>query len=171
MDLILILADHDYPPVPQDDVFKEIFEQAENFKKYEKAECEDKADDSEELARQFSLITAYTVSEASEATIDSKASTDRRPAKKVVEIRLKPVNSVLDDVEKDDDVRRLIHNMMELEDGTTIETIYLECIREYQEKYFSMKPNDWRHLVGDYVRGVTKRPELKEDTLFYYKVS
>ena len=60
---------------------------------------------------------------------------------------------------------------MELEDGTTIETIYLECIREYQEKYFSMKPNDWRHLVGNYVRGVTKRPEVKEDTLFYYKVS
>ena len=35
MDLILILAEHGYPPVPQDDVFKEIFEQAENFKKYE----------------------------------------------------------------------------------------------------------------------------------------
>ena len=35
MDLILILEEHGYPPVPQDDVFKEIFEQAENFKKYE----------------------------------------------------------------------------------------------------------------------------------------
>ncbi|MBQ6747703.1 MAG: type I restriction endonuclease subunit R [Bacteroidaceae bacterium] len=35
MDLILILAEHGYPPVPQDDVFKGIFEQAENFKKYE----------------------------------------------------------------------------------------------------------------------------------------
>ena len=35
MDLILILAEHGYPPVPQDEVFKEIFEQAENFKKYE----------------------------------------------------------------------------------------------------------------------------------------
>jgi type I restriction enzyme R subunit len=34
MDLILILAEHGYPPVPQDDVFKEIFEQAENFRKY-----------------------------------------------------------------------------------------------------------------------------------------
>ena len=34
VDLILILAEHDYPPVTQDDVFKEIFEQAENFKKY-----------------------------------------------------------------------------------------------------------------------------------------
>ncbi|WP_304511866.1 type I restriction enzyme endonuclease domain-containing protein [Desulfobacula sp.] len=34
VDLILILADHGYPPVPKDEVFNEIFEQAENFKKY-----------------------------------------------------------------------------------------------------------------------------------------
>jgi len=34
VDLILTLADHGYPPVPKDEVFKEIFEQAENFKKY-----------------------------------------------------------------------------------------------------------------------------------------
>ena len=61
------------------------------------------------------------------------------------------------------------HNMMELEDGTTIETIYLECIREFQEKYFSMKPNEWRHLVRDYVREVTKRPDLDDNELFTYK--
>lgn len=34
VDLILVLADNGYPPVPKDEVFKEIFEQAENFKKY-----------------------------------------------------------------------------------------------------------------------------------------
>lgn len=34
VDLILILADNGYPPVPKDEIFKEIFEQAENFKKY-----------------------------------------------------------------------------------------------------------------------------------------
>lgn len=34
VDLILLLAEYDYPPVPKDEVFKEIFEQAENFKKY-----------------------------------------------------------------------------------------------------------------------------------------
>jgi len=34
VDLILILAEHGYPPVPRDEVYKEIFEQAENFKKY-----------------------------------------------------------------------------------------------------------------------------------------
>lgn len=34
MDLILVLAEHGYPPVTNDEVFKEIFEQAENFRKY-----------------------------------------------------------------------------------------------------------------------------------------
>jgi len=34
VDLILVLAEHGYPPVPKDEVFKEIFEQAENFRKY-----------------------------------------------------------------------------------------------------------------------------------------
>ena len=34
VDLSLTLAEHGYPPVPKDEVFKEIFEQAENFKKY-----------------------------------------------------------------------------------------------------------------------------------------
>ncbi len=35
--LILALADNGYPPVPKDEIFKEIFEQAENFKKYSTA--------------------------------------------------------------------------------------------------------------------------------------
>lgn len=35
--LILLLADNDYPPVDRDEVYKEIFEQAENFKKYQGA--------------------------------------------------------------------------------------------------------------------------------------
>ena len=34
VDLILTLADNGYPPVPKDEIFKEIFEQAENLKKY-----------------------------------------------------------------------------------------------------------------------------------------
>ena len=31
VDLIMLLAEHDYPPVDKDEVYKEIFEQAENF--------------------------------------------------------------------------------------------------------------------------------------------
>ena len=34
VDLILLLGKHGYPPVDHDEVYKEIFEQAENFKKY-----------------------------------------------------------------------------------------------------------------------------------------
>ncbi|GAA4242834.1 type I restriction endonuclease subunit R [Winogradskyella damuponensis] len=33
VDLIILLAENDYPPITKDEVFKEIFEQAENFKK------------------------------------------------------------------------------------------------------------------------------------------
>ncbi|HBE96455.1 MAG TPA: hypothetical protein DDW68_04720 [Verrucomicrobiales bacterium] len=31
---MLLLAKNDYPPIDRDEVCKEIFEQAENFKKY-----------------------------------------------------------------------------------------------------------------------------------------
>ena len=93
----------------------------------------------------------------------------RKP--KTEEIRLKPAGSVLDDVEKDDDVRRLVHNMMELYEGTTIMNIVVECQREFQEKYFSMGSNDWRHLIRDYVRMVTKRPELQEAEVFRFSMA
>lgn len=33
-DLVILLAENDYPPVDRDEVYKEIFTQAENFKKY-----------------------------------------------------------------------------------------------------------------------------------------
>ena len=36
VDLILLLDEFDYPPVTIDDVYKEVLEQAENFKKYSK---------------------------------------------------------------------------------------------------------------------------------------
>ena len=35
--LIVLLAKNDYPPVDRDEVYKEIFEQAQNFKKHRAA--------------------------------------------------------------------------------------------------------------------------------------
>ena len=98
-----------------------------------------------------------------------EVTTQSQRGKKADEVRFIASGSILTSILDDDEVRKLIHNMMELEDGTTIETIYLECIREFQEKYFSMKPNEWRHLVRDYVRGVTERPDLEDNELFTYK--
>lgn len=37
VDLIILLSEHGYPPVDRDEVYKEIFEQAENFKRYREA--------------------------------------------------------------------------------------------------------------------------------------
>ena len=37
VNLIILLADNDYPPVDRDEVYKEIFEQAQNFKKHQAA--------------------------------------------------------------------------------------------------------------------------------------
>ena len=34
VDIILKLAEYEYPPVTQDEVYKEVLEQAENFRKY-----------------------------------------------------------------------------------------------------------------------------------------
>ena len=85
---------------------------------------------------------------------------------KAVETRLIPEGSMLYDVEADKEVRVLVHNMMELYEGTTIMNIVVECQKRFQEKYFSMKGNDWRHLIGDYVRKVTARPELQDNEVF-----
>jgi 5-methylcytosine-specific restriction protein A len=85
--------------------------------------------------------------------------------------RLIPDGSMLVSIEPDTDERRLIHNMMELDGGTTIMQIVIECQRQFQEKYFSMKPNDWRHVIGDYVRNVTNLPKLKEEEVFRFKAA
>ena len=90
-------------------------------------------------------------------------------SKKNEEVRLIAPGSILANVLDDNGVYELIHNLMKQKEGTTIETIYLKCIRKFQVKYFNMKPNDWRHLVRDYVREVTKRPDLEEKELFTYK--
>ena len=36
-DLVVLLSENDYPPIAHDEAYKEIFEQAENFKKYRSA--------------------------------------------------------------------------------------------------------------------------------------
>jgi 5-methylcytosine-specific restriction protein A len=101
---------------------------------------------------------------------DVKLETSKNKRKKKAEtIRFQSETTMLKDVNLDEDVLRLIHNMMEMDGGTMMKNITSVCIAMFGERYVSMKPNDWRHLIDDYVRKVTNRPELEEDTLFYYK--
>ena len=87
---------------------------------------------------------------------------------KAEEIRFVPEGSILNDIEADENVKELIKNMMEPAEGTTILNIAAECQKEFQEKYFSMSRKEWHHLIGDYVRKLTKRPDLQEDEVFRY---
>lgn len=101
----------------------------------------------------------------------TKKASRKSSDKKVVEAKLIPSGSVLNDIEKDDEVRRLIHNMMGLDEGTTIMQIVVECQKEFQERYFSMTGNEWRHLVRDYVREVTENPQLQDDDVFRFTMA
>ena len=140
LDIKICLVKNGYPPQYTPEVFREVMDQVENFKEYESEVVND------------------------ENTTNAKKST----SKKAMEIQMIPKGSMLEDVEADDDVRRLVHNMMELYEGTTIMQIVIECQREYQERYFSMKGNDWRHLLRDYIRKVTERPDLQEEEVFRF---
>jgi type I restriction enzyme R subunit len=101
-------------------------------------------------------------------TLEEYAIAKKPKTKTAMKIQLMPEGSLLKDVEDDDDVRCLVHNMMALYEGTTVMNIVLECQREFQERYFSMKTNDWRHLLRDYIRRVTERPDLQEEEVFRY---
>ena len=60
---------------------------------------------------------------------------------------------------------------MALYEGTTIINIVVECQKEYQPKYFSMSRKEWLHLIRDYVRKVTERPELRDEETFRYEMA
>jgi type I restriction enzyme R subunit len=100
-----------------------------------------------------------------------KVSVKRKGKPTATELRFIPAGSMLEHIEDDADVRRLIHNMMALDEGTTIMKIVVECQKQYQERYFSMKANEWRHLIRDYVREVTERPELNEEEVFRFSLA
>ena len=91
-----------------------------------------------------------------------------RRRKKTDTIWLQTDANMLRNVNNDSDVRKLIHNMMEMDGGTMMKNITSVCIGMFTERYIGMKPNDWRHLIDEYVRKVTSRPELKEDEVFRY---
>ena len=94
---------------------------------------------------------------------------NRKQSQKTASVRFKSDATMLKDVNLDGDVRRLIHNMMEMDGGTMMKNITSVCMGLFGERYASMQPKDWSHLVNEYVRKVTNRSDLSEDTLFYYK--
>ena len=96
---------------------------------------------------------------------------NRKQRQKAASVRFQSDTTMLKDVNLDGDVRRLIHNMMEMDGGTMMKNITSMSIAMFGDRYASMQPKDWSRLINDYVRKVTHRPELEEDTLFNFKAS
>ena len=140
-----LLKKYKYPPEGQEQALNTVM-----------AQCNKWADEEE------NLLTNSSVSNEKTKVVGRK---------KAIEATFIPPGTILNDVNSDNDVRRLIHNMMGLDEGTTIMQIVVECQKEFQEKYFNMKGNDWRHLVRDYVRAVTQQPELQETEMFRFSMA
>ena len=91
----------------------------------------------------------------------------RRTAANIV---MQAESAMLRDVNDDNEVRRMIHNLMEMDGGSMMSNITSICIKTFQERYASMKPKDWHHLIFGYISLVTGRTDLNEDSVVYYKV-
>jgi len=111
----------------------------------------------------------YTIEELKDIIREMAMSVKKKSSRKAAEVRLVAEAAMLREVNDDAEVRKLIHNMMEMDGGTMMKNIYSVCIGMFQVKYNNMTPNDWRHLIDDYVRKVTHRPDLQEDDVFYFK--
>lgn len=111
----------------------------------------------------------YTIEELKDILAKQNVETKPKRRKKADSIWLQSNANMLRDVNADADVRRLIHNMMEMDGGTMMKNITSVCVGLFTERYRGMKPNDWRHLIDDYVRRVTQRPDMEEDERFFYK--
>ena len=113
----------------------------------------------------FIIVPPYTIKELQGMLQDGTMPVKKQNAKEVI---IKSEVLMLKDVNDDPELRKLIHNMMEMDGGTMMKSIISVCIKQFGERYPSMSPNDWRHLIDDYVRAVTHRPDLKEDEVFTY---
>ena len=79
------------------------------------------------------------------------------------------IDSILNNVREDPNMKALIDNMLKLEDGTNILAIVAECQNEFNIKYPSMinKKKEWYHIIDKYVKEVTHRENIQPDEIIH----
>lgn len=110
----------------------------------------------------------YTIEELREILREVAAPVKKKSSRKAAEVRMVAEAAMLKDVNDDEELHRLIHNMMEMDGGTLMKNICSVCIKQFGERYGSMTPKDWEHLIYGYIRNVTEQPELQEEEVFRY---
>ncbi len=113
----------------------------------------------------------YTIEELKELLHQQSlntASVKQRRKPKTEEVRLIGEGTTITSVDDDEELRRLIHNMMEMEGGVMMKNICSVCIKQFGERYGNMEPKDWERLVYGYIRNVTHRPYLDKEEIFTF---
>ena len=113
----------------------------------------------------------YTIEELKEILqqLDKKKNEGKPKCKpKTEEVCLNAEGTIITSVYDDEELRRLIHNLMEMDGGTMMKNINSVCIKQFGERYGNMTPKDWEQLIYSYIRSVTQRPNLAEDELFTF---
>lgn len=114
----------------------------------------------------------YTIEELKEKLyqqrMDNAAPVKQKRKINTQEVRLIAEGTTIKSVYDDDDLRRLIHNMMEMDGGTMMKNVCSVCIKQFGERYGNMQPKDWERLIYGYIRNVTHRPNLNEEEVFTF---
>lgn len=111
----------------------------------------------------------YTIEELKEILQRQLVPTQKDIKHKTQEVRLIAKGTMITSVYDDEELRRLIHNMMEMDGGTMMKNVTSVCIKQFGERYGNMTPKDWEHLIYGYIRSTTNRPNLKENEVFFFK--
>ena len=112
----------------------------------------------------------YTIEE-----LQSKMSKQPQSEKKVRrvkaadEVTLIAKGTIIDKVEDDDELRRLIHNLIEMDGGALMENVFSICQKQFQERYPNMKPKAWMHLVRAYIGKITGKQGIDDNDIVHLK--
>ena len=111
----------------------------------------------------------YTIEELKEILQRQLVPAQKDIKHKTQEVRLIAKGTMITSVYDDDELRRLIHNMMEMDGGTMMKSITSVCIKQFGERSGNMTPKDCEHLIYGYILSTTNRPNLKENEVFFFK--
>lgn len=112
----------------------------------------------------------YTIEELqSEMSKQSQLGKSVRRVKSADEVTLIGKGTIIDKVEDDDELRRLIHNLIEMDGGTLMKNVVSVCQKQFQERYPNMKTKAWMHLVSAYIEKIAGKHGIDDHDIVYLK--
>jgi hypothetical protein len=108
----------------------------------------------------------YTIDELqNEISKLSQSGKKMHKVKPADEVALIAKGTIIANVDDDEELGRLIHNLIEMDGGTRMKNVVSVCQKQFQERYPNMKAKEWMHLVNAYIKRVTGKQNVKENDI------